>query len=210
MPILRLAGKASIRCRPVNSALGITLNAMPTVIAFLRAINVAGRFIRMADLASHFQVLGLADVSTYINSGNVLFRTKARNLEKLGLQIENDLEPLLGFRSEVFLRTPADLHRIAAAATSYRSCVPASGEVNVAFLVAPLTKEQLASLYELRTDLDEFAHSEREVYWLCKGNQMKSKFSNAVMERRLKLRCTFRRVSMLSKLSKQLRSSGDA
>jgi uncharacterized protein (DUF1697 family) len=92
----------------------------------------------------------------------------------------------------------------------YRSLIPASGEVNVAFLKAPLSPVQLAALQALRTELDEFAHSGREVYWLCKGSQMDSKFSNALMERRLQLRCTFRRVSMLVKLSAQLRAAGDA
>jgi hypothetical protein len=39
---------------------------------------------------------------------------------------------------------------------------------------------------------------------------MQSKISNAALERRLKLRTTFRRVSMLTKLSEQLRTSGEA
>jgi uncharacterized protein (DUF1697 family) len=181
-----------------------------TAVAFLRAINVGGRFIKMAELAAHFKSLGLGDVSTYINSGNVLFSTRARNFSHLAARIERDLEPLLGFKSEVFLRTPFELHAIAATAQSHRSAVPESGEVNVAFLAAPLDAEQLSALQSLRTALDEFAHNGREVYWLCKGNQMDSKFSNAVMERRLRLRCTFRRVSMLSKLSEQLRAAGDA
>jgi uncharacterized protein (DUF1697 family) len=183
---------------------------VPTAVAFLRAINVGGRFIKMAELAAHFEALGLADVSTYINSGNVLFATRARNFSQLAAKIERDLEPLLGFKSEVFLRTPSEVHAIAAAAQSYRSAVPESGEVNVAFLAAPLVPEQMTALQGLRTDLDEFAHNGREVYWLCKGNQMESKFSNAVLERKLRLRCTFRRVSMLCKLSEQLRAAGDA
>ncbi len=183
---------------------------MPTAVAFLRAINVSGRFIKMAELAAHFEALGLADVSTYINSGNVLFTTRVRNLPQLAARIERDLEPLLGFKSEVFLRTPAELHAIASTALSHRSAVPESGEVNVAFLPAGLNPEQQNTLQSLRTDLDEFAHSGQEVYWLCKGNQMESKFSNALMERRLKIRCTLRRVSMLSKLSEQLRTAGDA
>jgi uncharacterized protein (DUF1697 family) len=183
---------------------------VPTAVAFLRAINVGGRFIKMAELAAHFESLGLAEVSTYINSGNVLFATRARNFSQLAVKIERDLEPLLGFKSEVFLRTPSEVHAIAAAAQSHRSAVPASGEVNVAFLAAPLVSEQLTALQSLQTDLDEFAHNGREVYWLCKGNQMESKFSNAVMERRLRLRCTFRRVSMLCRLSEQLRTAGDA
>jgi uncharacterized protein (DUF1697 family) len=183
---------------------------VPTAIAFLRAINVSGRFIKMAELAAHFESLGLSDVSTHINSGNVLFTTRNRNLSQLATQIERDLEPLLGFKSEVFLRTPTEVHAIANTALSHRSAVPESGEVNVAFLAAQLDSEQLNALQSLRTELDEFAHTEREVYWLCKGNQMDSKFSNAIMERRLRLRCTFRRVCMLSKLSERLRTAGDA
>jgi uncharacterized protein (DUF1697 family) len=181
---------------------------VPIAIAFLRAINVGGRFIKMADLAAHFESLGLADVSTYINSGNVLFTTRARDLSQLGARIERDLEPLLGFKSEVFLRTPAEVHAIAAAAMAHRSAVPQSGEVNVAFLAAPLESEQQNKLEGLRSELDEFVHTGREVYWLCKGSQMSSKVSNAVMERKLRLRCTFRRASMLSKLSEQLRTHG--
>jgi uncharacterized protein (DUF1697 family) len=59
-----------------------------TAVAFLRAINVGGRFIKMAELAAHFESLGLADVSTYINSGNVLFSTRVRNLSQGGFKSE--------------------------------------------------------------------------------------------------------------------------
>ena len=183
---------------------------MPTAIAFLRAINVAGRFIKMTELASHFNAIGHDEVSTYINSGNVIFSTRARNLTKLAAHIEDELEPLLGFRSEVFLRTPSEVHRISVSAESHRLSLSSAGEVNVAFLNDPLTKDQMSALEGLRTDLDEFAHTEREIYWLCKGNQMDSKFSNAGLERKLTLRSTLRRVSMLTKLSLQLRAAGAA
>jgi uncharacterized protein (DUF1697 family) len=183
---------------------------VPTVVAFLRAINVGGRFLKMADLAAHFSSLGLADVSTYINSGNVLFSSRATRLDRLATAIERDLEPLLGFKSEVFLRSANEVHSVAAAAQEHRSRIPREGEVNVAFLTQPLSHEQLAALAALKTDLDDFTHSDREIYWLCRGNQMESKFSNAVLERRLRLRTTFRRVSMLTKLSEQLRTSGEA
>lgn len=181
---------------------------MPTVVAFLRAINVAGRFIKMADLAAHFRALALDDVATYINSGNVLFTTRARSLPRLAASIEDGLEPLLGFRSEVFIRTATEVQAIADTAVFHRTRVPSSGEVNVAFLQAPLAPEQVAVLESLRSGIDDFAHSGSEVYWLCQGNQMDSRFSNAVLERRLRLRCTFRRVSMLARLAEQLRARG--
>ena len=180
---------------------------MPTVVAFLRAINVGGRFLKMADLAAHFTSLGLADVSTVINSGNVLFETRATRLDRLESTLARGLEPLLGFKSEVFLRSSKEVHAIAAAAEAHRARLPAQGEVNVAFLNAPLSAEQATALAALQTDLDDFAHTGREIYWLCGGRQMESRFSNAVLERRLRLRTTFRRVSMLTKLSHQLRTS---
>ena len=146
---------------------------MPTAIAFLRAINVGGRFIKMAELAAHFETLGLADVSTYINSGNVLFTTRALDLSQLAARIERDLEPLLGFKSEVFLRTPSEVHAVAAAALSHRPAVPESGEVNVAFLTAELNSEQLNTLLSLRTDIDDFAHAGREVALLLQTPQQR-------------------------------------
>lgn len=164
----------------------------------------------MADLAAHFTSLGLANVSTYINSGNVLFESRATRLDRLEANIERDLEPLLGFKSEIFLRRSTDVHAVAAAANEHRALLPAQGEVNVAFLSSPLSAEQSTALEALKTDLDDFAHTGREIYWLCRGNQMESKFTNAVLERRLRLRTTFRRVSMLTKLSEKLRTSGEA
>ena len=164
----------------------------------------------MADLAAHFEHLDLQRVSTYINSGNVLFDTRTRSLSKLAAKIEDQLEPLLGFRSEVFLRSASEVHAVAKLAVEHRHSVPDSGEVNVAFLPAPLTTEQQSALMELRTNLDDFSYSGREVYWLCNGNQMESKFSNALLERRLRIRCTFRRVSMLQKLSTQLSTAWES
>ena len=51
---------------------------MPRCIAFLRAVNVGGRLVKMDALRSAFEALDLADVSTFIASGNVLFETRAR------------------------------------------------------------------------------------------------------------------------------------
>lgn len=177
---------------------------MPTTIAFLRAINVGGRFLKMAALQAHFETLGCEGVRTCINSGNVIFETRARKLETLAATLEDGLEPLLGFRSEVFLRTPAQVRAIAQHATAQRAAVPPEGEVNVAFLKAPLTAAQAEALATLKTTLDDFAVQGTEVYWLCRGRQSDSKFSNASFERRLQLRTTFRRQRMLVGLAETL------
>lgn len=100
---------------------------MHTYVAFLRAINVSGRFIKMRDLAAAFHCLGHLDARTYINSGNVIFTSSIRSAPKLERFLENQLEPQLGFKSEAFVRTSAEVKAISAHAHNLRQRVGASG-----------------------------------------------------------------------------------
>jgi uncharacterized protein (DUF1697 family) len=174
---------------------------MPNHVAFLRAINVSGRNITMAALAEHFNALGYQDVQTFITTGNVLFQSAPG--PDLGTEIEGPLEALLGFRSEVFVRQASELKAILATAGTLLPRVPTAGEVNVAFLKAPLTEEQSQILATMGSPVDEFLVQGSEVYWICQVAQNASKFSNGVFERKLKLRSTLRRVSVLTQLSDQ-------
>jgi uncharacterized protein (DUF1697 family) len=61
-------------------------------VALLRGINVGGNnMISMSALKASFERLGFSDVSTYINSGNILFRTKIADARKLEIKIERML-----------------------------------------------------------------------------------------------------------------------
>jgi uncharacterized protein (DUF1697 family) len=179
---------------------------MPEHVAFLRAINVGGRYIKMAALAQHFQALGFADARTFINSGNVIFSSKAKDLSALAARLETQLEPLLGFKSEVFVRSAESIHAMALRGRELTQRVGEGGEVNVAFLAAPLNPDQVAATRAFKTDIDDFEFAALEIYWLCQRCQIDSKFANAALERKLKIRTTFRRVSMLENLSQQLRA----
>ncbi len=65
-------------------------------IALLRGINVGGRsVITMADLRKLFESCGLDNVSTYIQSGNVLFSTAQADLGKLTRRLETQLASVL-------------------------------------------------------------------------------------------------------------------
>jgi uncharacterized protein (DUF1697 family) len=70
---------------------------MPRRIAFLRAINVGGHnVVTMAALRGHFEALGFEQVETFINSGNVIFKSKATSDAALERKIEAHLEKSLG------------------------------------------------------------------------------------------------------------------
>ena len=177
---------------------------MPVYVAFLRAINVGGRFVKMAALAECFRTLGHGDVQTYISSGNVVFRSGSRNAATLAAAIEQGLPPLLGFETHAFVRSAAQVHEVAGRGMALARD-RAWADVNVAFLGAALTAEQVALLNTLRSAVDDFDAQGTEVYWKCRHKQSESKFSNVVFERKLKVRTTFRRAVMVQRLSEQLR-----
>ena len=73
-------------------------------VAFLRGINVGGKsIISMAAIKQALVDVGLSDVRTYINSGNVIFSTRASDLQKLGARIEKALEERIGMPIKVLV-----------------------------------------------------------------------------------------------------------
>ena len=66
-------------------------------VAFLRAVNVGGKsIVSMAAIKQALVDLGLSDVRTYINSGNVIFSTRASDHHRLGIRVEKALEKHTG------------------------------------------------------------------------------------------------------------------
>ena len=61
----------------------------------------------MKRLRAEFKALGLADVQTFIASGNVIFGTRARDRAALVRRIEAHLHAAFGFEVHAFLRSPA-------------------------------------------------------------------------------------------------------
>ena len=70
---------------------------MTQYFAFLRAINVGGRVVKMDRLRQIFESLGFSGVETFIASGNVVFETSSNNVKTLERKIENALREALGY-----------------------------------------------------------------------------------------------------------------
>ncbi|MFC5469322.1 DUF1697 domain-containing protein [Cohnella suwonensis] len=87
---------------------------MTIYIALLRGINVGGHNkIKMSELKAMCEALGLAQVQTYIQSGNVLFASDEQPAQ-LRARIENAIQSTFGFRISVILRTQAEFESILA------------------------------------------------------------------------------------------------
>ncbi|MFC5523869.1 DUF1697 domain-containing protein [Polaromonas jejuensis] len=174
---------------------------MTQQIAFLRAINVGGHNVSMEALRAHFEALGLANVETFIAGGNVIFTAPAKKLPTLATAIEKHLHTALGYEVRTFIRSMPEVAAIARYQPFPASQLEAAGTLNVAFLAEPLSAEAQKTLMSLKTDIDDFHVQGREVYWLCRKKQSESKFSNALLERALKLQATFRGINTLKRLA---------
>jgi len=85
---------------------------MPSYIAFLRAVNVGGRVLRMADLRSCLEQAGLTDVETYIQTGNVRFGTSMRSLDKVERYVEEAIAAGCGMDVPVVMLRPEKLRAV--------------------------------------------------------------------------------------------------
>jgi uncharacterized protein (DUF1697 family) len=86
---------------------------MPAYVSLFRGINVGGNHqVKMADLKALHEALSLADVLPYIQSGNVVFTSDEADAQSLRERIEEGFSGRFGFRSEVYLRTTADMQGI--------------------------------------------------------------------------------------------------
>jgi uncharacterized protein (DUF1697 family) len=177
---------------------------MPRYAAFLRAVNVGGRVVKMERLRQVFEAMGFTGVSTLIASGNVLFTTGRGRTASLEAKIEKTLESALGWEVTTFLRTPAELEAVAARQPFPAEDLGDGQGLYVGFLKEPLAPGQQDLVQCFRTPTDEFAISGREVWWLCRTRSSDSAFSGGKLEKALGLRATFRNVTTVRAVAARL------
>lgn len=169
------------------------------VVAFLRAINVGGRVVTMAELRDHFEEFGFKDVETFIASGNVVFTSKATDA-RLQARIEKGLNLALGYEVATFVRSADELVAI----TKYRafSAVQLANAMTnvVGFVAEPLSVAAKKALMALQNEHDSFHVHGREIYWVSLKGQSDSTFSNVQLERTIKMRTTFRGMNTIVRL----------
>lgn len=115
-------------------------------IALLRGINVGGHTVKMERLRELFAALGLVNVQSYIQSGNVFFATEETDRATLTQDIERHLHQVLGYEVPTCLRTVDELERILAlnpfanldVTESMRLCVTFTPDAIPSNLVLPL------------------------------------------------------------------------
>jgi uncharacterized protein (DUF1697 family) len=129
---------------------------MTSYVALLRGINVGGKnLIKMTDLKACFEALGFQNVSTYIQSGNVLFSANESNQAKLTSLVEEALSKTFKYQSRVVIRSHKQLKEIVAHAPQGFGSEPATYRYNVIFLKEPLTATQAMRSVSTKEGVDQ-------------------------------------------------------
>ena len=166
---------------------------MPTYISLLRGINVGGqRKIRMADLAAAYEVLGLKNVNTYVQSGNVVFDTGIRSAAEVASAIEEKIRSRFGFDVTVLVRTTRELAAVVEGNPFAAQAAEDPAKVHVTFLAARPGREPIRQIEGTDAGGDAFFLRGQEVYLHCPGGYGRTKLNNTFFERKLKMPATTR------------------
>ncbi len=118
---------------------------MPSYVAFLRAVNVGGRFVKMAELRVALEEAGFTDVATHIQSGNVFVRSPRRSTAAVGSEMATVLGEFAGFDVPCVVRTPAQLRSALAAIDAVPPLLQGARRY-VAFADGPVPSDAAAQL----------------------------------------------------------------
>jgi uncharacterized protein (DUF1697 family) len=136
---------------------------MATWIALLRGIGGGIRPLPMRDLTAALEGIGLKNVRTYIQSGNVVF-SSAKSAARLAGEIERCIEKKFGFHSKTFVLSVGELQR-AAAGNPFPQADEAPQSLHLFFLAKPAKAAQLDAMHEIKTKSEQFVLTNKVLYF---------------------------------------------
>jgi uncharacterized protein (DUF1697 family) len=166
---------------------------MPIYVAMLRGINVGGnKIIKMDKLRSCLEALGLEQVKTYIQSGNVVFKTAKISPVSLSKKIENRILADFGFSVSVISRSADEIANTIADNPFLNQPGIDPEKFHVAFLSEAPTAADLKKLSELTLAPDRSHCRSKEVYFYFPNGVSGSSLWKHPLDRVLAVEATMR------------------
>ena len=168
-------------------------------VAFLRAINVGGRNVKMEQLRRIFESIGLTNVETVIASGNVVFDSTSGSGRAIEKKLQAKLEAALGYTVTTYVRSMEELSAIAGHKPFRKA--PNTATLFIAFAAEEPSSERQEKLLSQQGKTDKLSFRSREIYWLCLTRYSDSKFSGPVLEKILGMPVTVRNVRTVERIA---------
>jgi uncharacterized protein (DUF1697 family) len=174
---------------------------MPVVICMLRGVNVgAHNRVRMDDLKKLCTSLKLRDPQTYVQSGNIIFKTDERDLDKLRKNLESAIHKKFGFQSDVILRSAKDLREVIAQNPFAKRKDIHPGKLLVTFFSDDPGEPARKQARAIKCDPEELFVEGREAYIFFPNGAGRSKLNWAIIPKTLKVSGTARNWNSVTKM----------
>ena len=170
---------------------------MKTYVALLRGINVGGhKKVPMADLRELMNQIGLQNVKTYIQSGNVIFQSNEKEFE-LEEKIQRSIKSHFGFDVSVVVKSSDELLEI------FNECPFEDGTKQKSyFIVLNKTPEThlIKEVENISYENEVFIIKRNCIYFYSSIGFGQTKFNMTSFERKLKVKGTSRNFNTMLKL----------
>lgn len=166
---------------------------MQTYISMLRGINVSGqKLIKMDALRTLVESLGFHNVTTYIQSGNIIFQSEHLNTDSITLTIKSGIADFFGFDVQVMVLDTEYLKLVAEGNPFVNASTEDTSSLYVSFLSKQPSETLVEKIKSGNYGVDEFIISDKVIYLSCPKGHGNSKLSNNFFENKLKVTATTR------------------
>jgi uncharacterized protein (DUF1697 family) len=166
---------------------------MPVYIALLRGINLGGhKKIKMEELRASLAALGFADVKTYIQSGNVVFKAAKVSDKALSKKIEATILSRFGHSVSVIIRTAEEIKQVIANNPFLEEPGVDQTKLHVMFLHEPPAQAAVKQLETLVLKPDQFRSLGKELYFYLPNGVAESAVMKKPIDRVLAIPTTMR------------------
>ena len=175
------------RC-PTNGSISIN-----TFVCLLRGINVGGhKKIPMQELRDLCESIGLENVTSYVQSGNLVVDSTEGDEESIALKVRSAIQDRFGFDVPTVVRTSEAMRRVVAS-----NPLVGDGEIedrlyHVLFLSGKPRSRRLDEIADFDSKPDRFIVQGRHVYLHCPNGVARTKLTNTFFEKRLGVTATAR------------------
>jgi uncharacterized protein (DUF1697 family) len=180
---------------------------MASYVCLLRGINVSGhKKILMADLRELCEKIGLDNVESYLQSGNLVLDAGRSSPSKVADAIEDAVRARFGFDVPILARRARDMRRIVLGNPFRGHSHIDESKLHVVFLASRPPLDAAPNIESLDPGQDEFALVGTHMYLHCPNGYADTRLSNNALERRLGVATTTRNWKTVNALAEMAAS----
>lgn len=180
-------------------------------VALLRGVNVGGNnMISMSSLKKSFEATGFTNVTTYINSGNIIFETKEKDARKLEKKIEQMLSREYQLNSKVVVRSLPEMEQLVQNLPRSWSSGDSSWRYNVMFLRHTIDSEAILSELPPNSEIEQVVYRPGTLLWSAQVESITRTQMSKLSGRKVFQDMTVRNLNTTKKLYELMKKAAES